>query len=151
MKILICVDGSKDSHRSLTQIKDFDILKGNDIHILNVISEERLSSNRAYNNYYTNLLTEYNVDESNELLDQSKKVLENENCKSITTNYLIGNPSKEIISYQKDNNIDLIIIASRGLGAFSRTLLGSVSNKVSNNATCSVLVVKDPNSKKHKH
>ncbi|MDO4662795.1 MAG: universal stress protein [Tissierellia bacterium] len=149
MKILICVDGSKDSHLALAKIKDYNILSGNDVYILNVISEERLSSNRAYNNYYTTLLTEYNVDECLSLLSESKNKIEDCNAKSINTTYLIGNPAKEILNFEKENDIDLIVMSSRGLGAFSRTLLGSVSSKVSNNATCSVLIIKNSKGERH--
>ena len=45
--------------------------------------------------------------------------------------------------FAEDHNADLIIMGNRGLGAFSRTFLGSVSNKVINQSKVSVLVVKD--------
>ncbi|MCI5839457.1 MAG: universal stress protein [Peptoniphilaceae bacterium] len=142
MKILLCVDGSKDSNQAISKAKELGILEGNEITVFNVISDERLSSNSAYNNYYTELLTDYNIKESKEILRESKEKLEDSKALKIETEYTIGNPSKKIVEYQKENDIDLIIIGSRGLGAFSRTLLGSVSSKVSNKATCSVLVIK---------
>lgn len=50
-------------------------------------------------------------------------------------------PGAQIVSYASDNNCDLIIMGSRGLGAL-RGMLGSVSSYVLREATCPVMVVK---------
>ncbi|MEN2994902.1 MAG: universal stress protein, partial [Thermodesulfovibrio sp.] len=55
---------------------------------------------------------------------------------------LEGNPADVIVDYAKDNNIDLIVIGTKGKDATERTLFGSVSQKVTAHAGCSVLVVK---------
>ena len=54
----------------------------------------------------------------------------------------MGSPAEEIVNVAEDRGCSLIIVGNRGLGAFSRTLLGSVSNKVINASKISVLVVK---------
>lgn len=51
------------------------------------------------------------------------------------------NPGNQIVSYAHENNCDLIIMGSRGLGAL-RGILGSVSNYVLREANVPVLVVK---------
>ncbi|BAK45837.1 universal stress protein [Eggerthella sp. YY7918] len=51
------------------------------------------------------------------------------------------NPGSQIVSYAHENNCDLIIMGSRGLGAL-RGILGSVSNYVLREANVPVLVVK---------
>ena len=56
--------------------------------------------------------------------------------------YTNGSPAQKIVEFADKNGIDLIVMGNRGLGAFSRTLLGSVSNKVINTAKCDVYVVK---------
>ncbi|MCG8545738.1 MAG: universal stress protein, partial [Alphaproteobacteria bacterium] len=53
-----------------------------------------------------------------------------------------GNPTDEIVAYARDNGIDLIVIASRGLSDFRGLLLGSVSHKVVQLAECPCLVVR---------
>ncbi|ACB52366.1 unknown [Crocosphaera subtropica ATCC 51142] len=55
----------------------------------------------------------------------------------------IGNPSLEIVDYAKNNNIDLIVIASHGRTGLNRFLLGSVTEKVVRLAQCPVLVWRD--------
>ncbi len=53
-----------------------------------------------------------------------------------------GDAATEILSYAEDLDIDLIIAGSRGLNQFRSWLLGSVSNKLTHYANCSVLIVK---------
>jgi len=53
-----------------------------------------------------------------------------------------GSPAKSIITLAKDEHFDLIVVGSQGLSGFSEFLLGSVSNKISHDATVPVLIVK---------
>ncbi|MFD2044321.1 universal stress protein [Ornithinibacillus salinisoli] len=55
---------------------------------------------------------------------------------------LSGNPANELCDYAEKNQFDLIVIGNRGLSRMKKLVLGSVSNKVTNQANCSVLVVK---------
>jgi nucleotide-binding universal stress UspA family protein len=48
----------------------------------------------------------------------------------------------EILDLAEEVGADLIVIGSRGLGAISRALLGSVSESVVKHAHCPVLVVR---------
>lgn len=61
----------------------------------------------------------------------------------VTYKELVGKPEEEITNYAKNNNIDLIIIGHRGLGAFKKLVMGSVSQKVLRHSECSVFVVKN--------
>jgi nucleotide-binding universal stress UspA family protein len=53
-----------------------------------------------------------------------------------------GEPAKTILSIADEDNIDLIVVASRGLGEMRSLLLGSVSSKIAHMAKCSVVLVK---------
>jgi Universal stress protein UspA and related nucleotide-binding proteins len=53
-----------------------------------------------------------------------------------------GYAAEAIIRIAEEDKFDLIVIGSRGMGFFSRFLLGSVSDRVVHHAPCSVLVVK---------
>ncbi len=57
----------------------------------------------------------------------------------------VGNPSLEIVNYAKNNEIDLIVIASHGRTGLNHFLLGSVTEKVVRLASCPVLVWRDCN------
>jgi nucleotide-binding universal stress UspA family protein len=58
-----------------------------------------------------------------------------------TTKILAGNPADEIVAYADSTDVDLIVIGSRGHGAFASALLGSVSHAVLREAHRPVLVV----------
>jgi nucleotide-binding universal stress UspA family protein len=49
---------------------------------------------------------------------------------------------KEIIEYSERENIDLIVIGTRGRTGFKKVFLGSVASGVLNFAHCPVLIVK---------
>jgi nucleotide-binding universal stress UspA family protein len=47
-----------------------------------------------------------------------------------------------IVNYAEQENIDLIVICTRGRSGFTKLLLGSVASKVVTYAPCHVLVVR---------
>jgi nucleotide-binding universal stress UspA family protein len=49
---------------------------------------------------------------------------------------------ESLISYAEKNDVDLIVMGSRGLGSFKKLLLGSVASGVSQHSKCPVLIVK---------
>ena len=53
-----------------------------------------------------------------------------------------GHPAEVIIEVAKQEQADLIVVGSRGLTGIKRYLLGSVSSKVSEHASCSVMIVR---------
>ncbi|HWJ04013.1 MAG TPA: universal stress protein [Verrucomicrobiae bacterium] len=53
----------------------------------------------------------------------------------------MGNPPDKICQLAAEGGYDLIVIGSRGLGAIKGYLLGSVSDRVSHHAKCSVLII----------
>lgn len=54
----------------------------------------------------------------------------------------LGKPADEILAVAKQHKADLIVSGAKGLGAIGRVLLGSVSTRVVQHASCSVLVVR---------
>jgi len=53
-----------------------------------------------------------------------------------------GDPADAILDVAEENGADLIIVGNKGMTGAKRFLLGSVPNKVSHHAPCSVLVVR---------
>lgn len=54
----------------------------------------------------------------------------------------IGVPTEAIVAFGIENGYDLIIMGSRGLGAFKEFVLGSVSSYVLHHAPCPVMVIR---------
>ena len=53
-----------------------------------------------------------------------------------------GDPADAILDVAEERNADLIIVGNKGMTGAKRFLLGSVPNKVSHHAPCSVLIVR---------
>ena len=75
--------------------------------------------------------------ELKDLVDKYFNGLDIETCSKYSNN----SSAKEICGHAKTNNCDLIIMSSQGHGAIGSLLLGSVTQKVTANADCPVLVV----------
>ena len=54
----------------------------------------------------------------------------------------LGKPAEEIMNVASKHQADLIVMGAKGLGAIARFLLGSVSTRVVQHSSCSVLVVR---------
>jgi nucleotide-binding universal stress UspA family protein len=53
-----------------------------------------------------------------------------------------GHPAKTISDYAKENSFDLIVLGHRGHSGLWGSFLGHTTDKVSENAHCSVLIVR---------
>jgi nucleotide-binding universal stress UspA family protein len=61
---------------------------------------------------------------------------------SISSKLVEGRPADQIVKHAKAMDVDLIVIGQKGVGAIEGVLLGSVSDRVADDAHCSVLIVK---------
>ena len=53
-----------------------------------------------------------------------------------------GDPADAILDVAEEQNADLIVVGNKGMTGAKRFLLGSVPNKISHHAPCSVLIVR---------
>jgi nucleotide-binding universal stress UspA family protein len=75
------------------------------------------------------------------LKDQAEKI-GSDGGKVAETHLRSGDPDKEILRTAEALGVGLIVIGSRGLGALTRALMGSVSDSVVRHAHCPVFVVR---------
>ncbi len=81
-------------------------------------------------------------------LKEARKLLEQSVQKLIQAGFTAeavcqpGKPAEEIMKVAAKQHAELIVMGAQGLGAIARFLLGSVSTRVVQHATCSVLVVR---------
>ncbi len=75
------------------------------------------------------------------ILDSYKKTLEGNGITGIKTVIKKGHPAEEILNAAKEENVDMIIIGSRGKRT-SHRFMGSVSREVANSSEIPVLLVK---------
>jgi nucleotide-binding universal stress UspA family protein len=74
-------------------------------------------------------------------LAEAAKVVESEGVE-VTTFARQGDPADAILDVAEEENADLIMVGNKGMTGAKRFLLGSVPNKVSHHAPCSVLIVR---------
>ena len=141
MKILVPVDGSKSSNRSVEVAKEIGKKFEAELLIMTVVSETSIFEQYPTNFPYTLEVNKANTERAEYVLKEVEESLKDYPYK-VELFYTIGSPAEEIVNVAEERECSLIIVGNRGLGAFSRTLLGSVSNKVINASKISVLVVK---------
>jgi nucleotide-binding universal stress UspA family protein len=61
---------------------------------------------------------------------------------TVSTKLLKGRPADQIVETAKKDNVNLIVMGSRGLGGLTQLFLGSVSDQVADKAPCPVLIAK---------
>jgi nucleotide-binding universal stress UspA family protein len=145
-KILVAIDGSKaSSHAAEHAINLAQRYKASLI-ILHVL---HLNTLRQISSSFVTAPT-FGLEEAQELKATAKKWTENINKKAKTkglvsktkiieeTTSIVGS----IVEFAEDEEIDLIVVGTRGKTGFSKLLLGSVAQGVLAYAHCPVLAVK---------
>jgi len=135
-KILVPLDGSAYSEKALKRACEFVKIFGSELFLIYVV-EKSIPVNLLDRKEYLRMLQKFGT----KILDNSKVMLSK---KGITAKIILkeGNIVSEIEKVAKKEKCDLIIVGNKGLGAVTRFLLGSVSNKLSQSSPCSVLIVK---------
>ena len=59
-----------------------------------------------------------------------------------------GDPADAILDVAEEQGADLIVVGNKGMTGAKRFLLGSVPNKVSHHAPCSVMIIRRPPSRR---
>ena len=137
-KVVVAYDGSEMSKKALERA--IMLAKQDEKLVINVLTVAEVTPIIYYN---STLPSERNVN-----LEKAKKsMLEvEEKLKAIpnkTETYVIeGHPAQTIEEFAEQNNVDLIIMGSRGLSGLKEIFLGSVSHHVIQKAKSEVLVVK---------
>lgn len=135
-RILVALDGSKESSKALNEAiylarECQAVLFGLYIVPLFSINYKKPSSPLA-----------------KMFLENGRKTLANAKVKAAQNGILLydkiinGNEGYKIVSYAKNNKMDMIVIGSRGKSNIKEFFLGSVSHYVAQKSTIPVLVIK---------
>ena len=139
-KILVTTDGSKNAEKALMEARKLAEDRGTDIVVLTVIKDTVLIPYMTEENY--NMPTKDDLEKiGNKSLDMASNFFEDFKGE-VKFKLRAGDVANTIIDESEKGDYDIIVMGSRGLGTFSRTIIGSVSNKVLNHAKINVLIVK---------
>ncbi|PZU96554.1 MAG: universal stress protein [Pseudanabaena sp.] len=150
MKFLVSIDGSQASEHALTKALSLAIPLQAEIVLLTVV--EPLSSYVpevmmptgdwvGWRGLPDVELEQKILKAGQALLQKAQDACEQQKA-SCTTRLEVGQPRDVICRVVVDENPDLLIIGSRGLGSVERMMLGSVSDYVVHHCTSPVLVVR---------
>jgi len=146
-RILVPHDGSKYADRALDWALDLAEKYGASIEVLTAIPFTETFMSGVYSIPGKVPLLGPSM---KELRERAEKMLEETlqrakkskpNLK-ISTKILDGRPSDKIVETAEEEGFDLIVMGSRGLGGVKEFFLGSVSNRVADEAKCTILIVK---------
>ena len=137
-KILLATDGSENANRAAEAT--ISLAQGLSLpsiiiaHIVSPPSESRM--------------VQAKFDVHSLLVEESRQILSGTlaRCDAAGITYTlkvgIGDPAQEILAHVAKEQIDLVVIGSRGLGTLKGVLIGSVSQKIAHLAPCPVMIVK---------
>lgn len=144
-RILVGLDGSSHGLRTAETAAVLAARLGAELHLLTVTKPADVSLEVQGYLEAENLLGEprYVLDEETQaLVEKAKAIAAQNKVQKIRSVVREGRPAAVLIDYAKDHKMDLLVVGSRGVGPLEAALLGSVSQKVSQLAGCSVLIVR---------
>lgn len=145
MKILLAVDGSTYSDAAIEEVRQRPWPPQSEVKVITaaeapILGMEVWVSTATLMEEMEKAVTE----KARQVIEDALgKLKANENGSfKISSAILQGSPKQVIVEEAETWNADLIVMGSRGLGAWNRLLLGSVSDSVVHHAKCSVEVVR---------
>jgi nucleotide-binding universal stress UspA family protein len=147
-KILVAVDGSEESMLAADYAIDMAKKNNAELIVLNVIHSQKYLYSPSYAwrpviPSTTNSIIKNQEVEAQRWLDIVREKA-NDNKIKLRTEFIIDPMSivGAIVDYAERENIDLLVIGSRGLTGFKKLLIGSIASGVVTYAHCPVMVVK---------
>lgn len=141
--IVAAVDGSKATLPVLKRAVKVAMQNEARLDILNIEQVGQITDGYITSNSMSSDQTYSLIQATQERLEDLKKKAMDMGLYNVSIHIRFGNP-KQVIAHDfpKDHDSDLIVIGATGLSNVERFVLGSVTNYVSRNAPCDVLVVR---------
>jgi nucleotide-binding universal stress UspA family protein len=141
--ILLATDGSDEAARATVAATELSRETGSEVHVVYVLpTPAQLIGHHLYSDEIRESLIGGAERDAETFLKEQAKKIGSGGGKVAETHLRSGDPDKEIIRTAEALGVGLIVIGSRGLGAISRALIGSVSDSVVKHAHCPVLVMR---------
>lgn len=145
MKILLAVDGSPYSDAAVEEVIKRPWPPQSEVKIITAFATPLVGlGQEPWPADYFEEMRKSAWDSARTVVDNALGKLNEASAKTLKISHEIigGSPSQVIVEAAERWGADLILMGSRGLGAWNRLLLGSVSDAVVHHAKCSVEVVR---------
>jgi len=141
--ILLATDGSDEAKQATQTAAELSKATGSEVHVIYTLpTPAELIGHHFYSEETRESLIGGAERDAETFLKEQAEQIKSAGGKVVETHLRSGSPDKEILRAAEALDIGLIVIGSRGLGAISRALMGSVSDSVVRHAHCPVLVVR---------
>lgn len=139
--ILVAIDGSDASNKALDTACELAKTYGAELHLVHSPQVETMSVAVGYSVVDVPVAPERIAEAGKAVADAAVTRATVLGVVPQETTVADGDPADDILQSAKLNDADLIVMGRRGLGSVASLFLGSVSQKVSHGAECSVLTV----------
>ncbi len=142
-KILVGVDGSRQSNRAVEAGADLAQRYGASVWLLHVIRNLSLPPeilDMIARGEVTQSRMELLEDSAEIILENAREKFTQAGVTDVTTEYRIGSPAATLVAYAQEKGVDLIVIGKRGVSS-DVDMLGGVARKLVNIAPISCLIV----------
>ncbi len=142
-RILCPIDFSDLSHKGLIYAASFAARYGSRLHVLHVVELPHLYD-VSFHSYGVapDRMPEEATQRAKELLRTAITDDIREMCREVEEELRTGKPFVEIIRTAREEDVDMIVLSAHGHGGFSKTFIGSTTERVVRKAPCPVLTVK---------
>lgn len=141
-RILVAVDSSPCGERALTQAIDLAKRYGARLIILHVILRRLYAVTPSEAGVLAATVFVKEMEAEGEIIISKAGEVARASGVDYVCRLLQGVPADEIMKTAQQENVDLIVVGSRGLTEVKAFLLGSVSTKVSHRSKCPILIIK---------
>jgi nucleotide-binding universal stress UspA family protein len=144
VRIVVGTDGSETASEAVRQSTELAKLSDARLDIVSAyepIPQQRLKdeSREAPGDVQYEISPREDV---NLMLDKAGGDARNAGIEDVNTHAREGDPADAILDVAEEVKADLIVVGNKGMTGARRFLLGSVPNKVSHHAPCSVIIVR---------
>jgi nucleotide-binding universal stress UspA family protein len=139
--MVVGTDGSETAQEAVRQAVELASRLGATVHLVSAyepVPEGRLREERVQvpEDY------EWMVNPREDVNTTLKGAAEQMEGIEVQTHAREGDPADAILDVAEEHNADLIVVGNKGMTGAKRFLLGSVPNKISHHAPCSVMIIR---------
>jgi nucleotide-binding universal stress UspA family protein len=141
--IVVGTDGSETANEAVRQATELAGAVGASIHLVSAfepVGNQRLREERQQAPEDMQWMVNEREDVEATLRDAAEKI--GEAGVNVETYSRQGDPADAILDVAEEKSADLIVVGNKGMTGAKRFLLGSVPNKVSHHAPCSVMIIR---------
>jgi nucleotide-binding universal stress UspA family protein len=141
--MVVGTDGSETAKEAVRQATDLARQLGAKVHLVSAyepVPEGRLREERQQVPDDMQWMVNPREDVSITLSEAAEAL--RETGVDVVTHAREGDPADAILDVAEEEGADLIVVGNKGMTGAKRFLLGSVPNKVSHHAPCSVMIIR---------